>query len=346
MALGTDTAALLRYGIDALLQLMGSAPYALLGPNERKSALHYLTVTAEAAARLAEVAHVDALTAQHAVLPGPGRGGGTEALTTTEQTATVGSGGGEEMLAQTLGAGVEKSKSEKQMVETETLVLGVDTCAEEIERLVGEKERVEAEVERLKGEVDRWRISRSIAEEQSESINKEVAETGEKLKAMRTGRWKVTEIESLIQSVSSLGRSNWVLQMEENSKQIAESEVSAKLEKSVQETAELQVELERARTSMKSLRNLRDTVSSDLMKACVKLKEGVNGPGTEVNSMINYLYTLGSNDGGVVMERDSAKNEVGRLCEDLERSALEAKRLREEVNRLNSEKSKIEGDMK
>ncbi|KAI5837697.1 hypothetical protein DFP73DRAFT_567218 [Morchella snyderi] len=67
MTLGCDTAAVLMSALDLLRHQTSPAQHALLTPDERRSSLHQLTVAVEAAAKLAEVAHVEAIAvaAQH-----------------------------------------------------------------------------------------------------------------------------------------------------------------------------------------------------------------------------------------------------------------------------------------
>ncbi|KAI5837700.1 hypothetical protein DFP73DRAFT_635949 [Morchella snyderi] len=73
MTLGCDIAAVLMRALDMLHHQTSPTQYALLTPDERKATLHQLAVTVDTAAKLAEVAHVDAVTAQRALASGTSR---------------------------------------------------------------------------------------------------------------------------------------------------------------------------------------------------------------------------------------------------------------------------------
>ncbi|KAI5837290.1 hypothetical protein DFP73DRAFT_601079 [Morchella snyderi] len=74
MTLATDTAAILNNTIASLNNLTSPSGHALLTPQERRSALQQLLTTVEAAAKLADVVHLEALTA-YEVTGGGVRGG-------------------------------------------------------------------------------------------------------------------------------------------------------------------------------------------------------------------------------------------------------------------------------
>ncbi|KAI5837733.1 hypothetical protein DFP73DRAFT_588815 [Morchella snyderi] len=66
MTLGTETAALLTHIINAMNHQLSAGHHAILTDDDRRSVLANIKATIEVAAKLAEVAHVDALTAHNA----------------------------------------------------------------------------------------------------------------------------------------------------------------------------------------------------------------------------------------------------------------------------------------
>ncbi|KAI5837715.1 hypothetical protein DFP73DRAFT_567236 [Morchella snyderi] len=121
MTLGSETAAVLRQGLDALLHIMGPAPHERLSTAELMSALTHLTVTANAAAKLADAAHAEML-----ALP-------------TESGGDV----------QCIRAEAERLRAEAEKVEKET-----KWAWQETERLKAQVENVRTETEKVGKETE------------------------------------------------------------------------------------------------------------------------------------------------------------------------------------------------
>lgn len=124
---------------------MSPPQHALLCADERRSALQQLMVTTETAAKLADVAHVEALAAQCKAAGG----GGTDCITAETERLHAESA--------KIGREVERVVAETERTRAETEKVGKETekVCKEIERAARETLRlkVEAEAERAREEV-------------------------------------------------------------------------------------------------------------------------------------------------------------------------------------------------
>lgn len=144
----------------------------LLSADERYSALAQLALTVQAAAKLADVVHVEGL-----AVGGTGTvGGDTEALT---ERVRVKRGGG--VKTEVEGEKVQIEARDPEQKKAETVKVN-----EEVQKLVAETERLHAEAEKVRRETERARAEAERARAEAEKVEKEaeraVAET-ERLKA-------------------------------------------------------------------------------------------------------------------------------------------------------------------
>ncbi|KAI5837684.1 hypothetical protein DFP73DRAFT_588786 [Morchella snyderi] len=198
MTLRSETVSLLRRAIDILDHHMSPTQHALHSPDERRSMLLQLTVATEAAAKLADIIHMEAV-----------------AVVAQQNTSD---GEAERIRAETerLKAEAEKIKAETERTRAEGEKVGMEAgrsaadaakISKEVERVVAETERTRAEVEKVVTETQRMRAEaekvgkeaeRSVADTERtkmeiEKVEKEVeraAQETEKIKveAVRVGK--------------------------------------------------------------------------------------------------------------------------------------------------------------
>ncbi|KAI5837680.1 hypothetical protein DFP73DRAFT_567199 [Morchella snyderi] len=142
------TAAVLMRAMVTLNHQMSPPQHALLCVDERRSALQQLIVTTETAAKLADVAHVEALTAQCKAAGGGGGGGADRTTAETERLHAESAKIGREV--ERVVAETERTRAETEKVgkETEKMCKEIERAARETLRL-----KVEAEAKRAREEV-------------------------------------------------------------------------------------------------------------------------------------------------------------------------------------------------
>ncbi|KAI5837716.1 hypothetical protein DFP73DRAFT_567238 [Morchella snyderi] len=209
MTLSTETVALLRYGIDALLHLTGPASYALLTPDERKTALQHLIVTAEAAATFAEVAQREAL-----------------ALPNSSSSDT------EHIMEEGNRQEVQDEAGEK---ETEAECLG------------RHHDRSMLETERLRAELVQVRKEKVIIEEDTQWLRKGLERARSAEMMSRRTLWGAAS-QGLVGDIERFERTVGKLAVEKARVEGEEESMCKAIESLVQETERLREELDRLRT--------------------------------------------------------------------------------------------------
>ncbi|KAI5837692.1 hypothetical protein DFP73DRAFT_285602 [Morchella snyderi] len=172
MTLGSETAAVLMRAMDVLQHQTSAVTHTLLTPEERRSALLQLMVTVETAAKLADVAHVEAVADAKVerIKTESGRLQPEMVMIGKEVESVVMEAERTLVEAETLEMQAEKvmSKAEREMAEgrkvgneaeeeievLERTRAGVEKVGKEVERTYLETERMKAELKKTRSETE------------------------------------------------------------------------------------------------------------------------------------------------------------------------------------------------
>ncbi|KAI5837709.1 hypothetical protein DFP73DRAFT_567231 [Morchella snyderi] len=352
MTLGSETTALLHRSVDALIHLTEPAPYALLTPDERKSALRQLLVTTETAAKLAEDVHEDVLMA-HPALPYAVAAGDTDIPMDT--TAAESPDNDVEKMVIGLRAELEGVRRERLQV------------VEDDQKAVAETDRVIVAVGTVAKVVERWLALRQTGEDQLESLGKDLVrskeETERRRVRFRAARGKSNDLEARVESANKklVEAENVNIKLQANSqaseyekecaswevweakthfenemalehKLAMEEEIERRdVERSVQETQRLLGELERMR---------REKVEIDLDTE--RLRMNVQRVREEVERSLDETKKrepkrVRGDFARTIVDMVVEDVEAEMLCKGFERSVQETERLRKELDRVRSE---------
>ncbi|KAI5837714.1 hypothetical protein DFP73DRAFT_588805 [Morchella snyderi] len=335
MTLGTDTIALLRHGVDALLHLTGPVPYGRLSPDERRSALMQLMVTAETAARIAEVGWAP-----------PNQLGGDAEYISAET---------ERLKAE---AGKVEKETKRAAWETERLKAEADKVRAETEKVVKEMEKVVKQIEltaretfRLKVEGEKVEKEAVRAVKDTEKIKAEARKVGKEVERLVAGRDRMEAEQAKVAKEKEAEQAKVAKEKEAKEKEVdrrvrelrnAEWEIE-KLEKetlgSMQETTRLRVELDQVRHAQSTndsefpklrgeleikMSEKRDMDASGLY--FLFFKKEIEGEIEEIEERLERLSA----------ERETMKREEHRVRANLEGSVVQTNSLRKELDRLRS----------
>ncbi|KAI5837717.1 hypothetical protein DFP73DRAFT_567239 [Morchella snyderi] len=340
MTFGTETAAVLRHGLDTLLHLTSPAPYALLTSEERRTALHHLMVTAEATAKLA-----DATRAHSLVLP-TGTCCDTEPIWAETERLKA------EM--ERLRVETEKLKVEIERVEskTECKGQGVGWVANRTEQPKPEQGTVRAEAlmpvektELLREEVERFKMDTERADEKAECKGQVAGKTVEETEQLKAEEEKViAEALMPVQGTEMLTADTQKLKVNTES---AGRKLQCKGQEvgTAEEIEQVRAEKRKEKVGAEAVMAVQGTERLKAEPEKVGKERGNVGERfvvVETGRLRVDMEKLRNEVNRLIREKERAEAEVERLGKDLERSVLVTDRLRVEMDRVRSEKAKIE----
>ncbi|KAI5837708.1 hypothetical protein DFP73DRAFT_567228 [Morchella snyderi] len=307
MTLGTDTAALLLRSVDALMNLIEPAPYALLTPDERRSALRQLLVTTESAAKLAELAHADVPMPQCTLGGVPPAAADTTATTSGTMEAESPNPGNDvsEMVKglETLRVELDfvwrgwlagMGQPQRPLLEMETFLSDYGRTKNRARRLVKLMKAVEAEVEsvgeHLEGsgrETETLQVELDGVKSEKVAAELHIAWMMAQLHKVRIQYVEAEEddcrpnvdAERLMGKVKAFEKEVGSYMVKKEKMKAEEERVENALGRSMQETERLRIELDRARCKKANIEAEVEgfKVEAERVKRGMMIQQAVNG---------------------------------------------------------------------
>ncbi|KAI5837704.1 hypothetical protein DFP73DRAFT_588799 [Morchella snyderi] len=377
MTLGSETAAVLLQAMVTLNLLMSPAQHALHSADERKAALHQLTVTVEAAAKLAETVYLDAQRVQRTarghvspetivknMIESSCRKAAAEAETAKDVTQVVRKVGVEEawwsavVVGERAGTMLNQEAKQERESESEPGHLGeydVEKLALRIDILRDEEVGVGAVLEQDTVSAlvsESVPVSEGLGDDDLEEMMEQAEIMMEVLGGMTVGRLdeeaqargSSPETAGLMRDVRRLVEEVEIAQREKQRVAVDAERAGKDFDRSMQETESLRADLQRVRSE----NGLIDPDTEWLRSELERVRGQTLEAGRSVAEKERLVWDIKRIEGRIKRStaNEGVRAQVESLLKVYDTSVDETERLREKVDRAGNGQAKIEAETK